>query len=85
MDRHKSKGGRQGQAVIDKIKSTTYKLNSAGYKRKVEHDLESEKKSEGALLKNVPRKEKTLLKTLKRRQGQHMFFLEDLPRDVLNV
>ena len=39
-----SKGGRQGLAVIEKLKSTTYKLNFAGYKRKVEHDLESEKK-----------------------------------------
>ena len=38
------KGGRQGRAALDKLKSGTYTLNLGGYKRKLEHELESEKK-----------------------------------------
>ena len=72
------KGGRQGLEILNKMKSDMYKLNSGG-KRKIEHELESERKRRH-IAEERAKERKNLVKNVKKKAREAYFLLGRLTK-----
>ena len=60
------RGGKQGKIMMEKMKAATYNLRLGGYKRKLEHKLESERKKR-RVAEEENRERKKLVSTFRRK------------------